>query len=963
MFAPIAFSRTQSFTQPLRRKRALRGAAAGTALVATLGITALAGGAAVAEEGEPTPIAPVAVADSVTVPKRTTTWINVAENDSDADSIFFVKDITQPPGGQVYSVENTRFNYQSDYGFCGVDTMTYRLQDTTGLYSEWATVEITVPNENPVAADDQKQGSKNVMTTGDVLANDADVDDAAADLTVTWGTPSQPGFTGNSVGKWQWNLGTWGGVATIPYTVHDLCGGTDEGLLTVVVPEYGDDAPVLQPDAYSMVQDTVLTVDAPGVLANDDDPDGSPFQAMIIPSSANHGTVVPHPSDGSFTYTPDPGFVGKDTFIYQAIDSDLHKSAAAFVTITVTPATEPQAFWDLYWTPADTLLTVNGEGVLSNDVDAATAELVTDVSHGTLSLGADGKFTYQPDAGYVGSDSFQYRALNNIGPSNTVMVALEVGGNKPVWFNPPVAVADSATTVRGQAVSIKVRDNDTVTAPGGSTIVLAQTGAAHGDVEVTNQELGLVRYTPDAGYAGPDQFSYAIYDSRGVMSNWVTVSVVVKDDSNTAPVVTDLQLSRVQGSSVPSFGNAFDLVTDPEGNPVTITWDSMPAVGTFVHDIGTIGNWQWVPPSDFLGVETIVFTATDSLGKSAQGTITISVVEDMLAPVAVDDTYATTVGTTLWVGAASGLFANDSDADSQWVDMQVFPLTSGLDGTVSVAPDGSFEFTPTPGFNGVTAFLYKLIDDTGRHSNVAKVTINVGAAPVANAAPVAGGDTYTADADAKLTVASADGLLANDTDADGDQLTVSANSAPANGTVTVAADGSFEYTPNQGFAGSDSFEYSVTDGAATASATVVITVNAAPAGNPPANPEPGTTGTDEPAETPADAPAGTEADDESATTADSKPAAAEASDTRAQTLAAGDDAEEAADEAAEAAAVKDEETGGAPAGSDAAASPADSSDAAPSGPLWLAVVIGGACIAAGIWVTRRLRARSNAAAA
>jgi hypothetical protein len=874
MFAPIAFSRTQSFTNPLLRSRGARGIAAATACTLTLGMVAFAGPSAFAEEGG-APVAPVAMPDSVTVPKQTTTWINVADNDSDADSIFFVKDITQPPGGQVYAVENTRFNYQSDYGFCGVDTMTYRLQDTTGLYSEWTTVEITVPNEDPVATDDQKQGAKNVMNSGNVISNDSDADDAMADLSVTWGTPSQPGFTGAAHGAWQWNLGTWGGIATVPYTVHDLCGGTDEGLLTVVVPEYGDDAPVLVADKYSMVQDTVLTVDAPGVLGNDHDPDGSPFTAMIIPSSANHGTVVAHPSDGSFTYTPDAGFVGTDTFIYQAIDSDLHKSAAQTITVTVTPATEPQAIWDLYWTPADTALVVSGEGVLSNDVDAASAEVVNDPAHGTLVFNADGTFTYEPDAGFAGSDSFQYRALNNIGPSNTQTVFIEVGGSKPVWFTPPVAVGDSATTDKGQEIWIKVRDNDTIPVPGGATIVTDPAGAAHGEIVSIHQDMGMVRYRPDAGYAGPDSFSYAIYDSRGVMSNWVTVTIDVTDINNTAPVITDLNLTRTQGDVDPSVGNVFDLITEAEGYDVTIAWDSTPSVGTFVHDVATAGSWQWMPPADYVGVQTIVFTATDALGASAQGTITISVLEQL--PV-----------------------------------------------------------------------------------------------PVQNTAPVAAADTYVADHNTTLTVPAMTGLLINDTDGDADQLTVSGSTLAANGTVTVAADGSFEYTPNMGYAGTDSFEYTVTDGTDTDTATVTITVKAAPAGNPGGNPggspvgEPGNPGAESPEQGP------TTEDGADKDGSDKDGSGSESTDTEAAaTLAEAGDAnsDSKSEDAAEDDAVKDEGAAsdaadaGAAAGSTTASGAAETRTAALPGAAWLAMLIAGLGVGVVIWIARRLRARSNASAA
>jgi len=394
------------------------------------------------------------------------------------------------------------------------------------------------------------------------------------------------------------------------------------------------------------------------------------------------------------------------------------------------------------------------------------------------------------------------------------------------------------------------------------------------------------------------------------------------------------------------------------------------SAGTFLKDVGAFGNWQWVPPSDYVGVEQIVFTATDALGASTQGTITIAVVEDPLAPISGDDVYNTTVGTTLVVDAADGLFANDTDPDSQWQDMTVEVNTAGLDGTVTVNWDGSLEFQPTPGFNGVTAFHYRLMDDTGRYGNVAKVTIYVGVAP--NAAPVAQGDAYSMDQDANLTVAAANGVLANDTDADSDALTVVDNTYPAHGMLAVQLDGSFEYAPNPGFVGVDTFEYSVTDGVATTSATVTITVlekqgtpepGNEPGGNEPGGNEPGGNEQEPGAEVPgSEAPESESTDSESTKDEETKsPAKAELDESRAtqpakdgstesedgkevETLAADDEAS-ARDED-----VVSDADGAAP-GTNAAAKGETRSAA---GAWWLAMMSAAAIAAVALWHARRM---------
>jgi VCBS repeat-containing protein len=177
--------------------------------------------------------------------------------------------------------------------------------------------------------------------------------------------------------------------------------------------------------------------------------------------------------------------------------------------------------------------------------------------------------------------------------------------------------------------------------------------------------------------------------------------------------------------------------------------------------------------------------------------------------------------------AAPGLLANDSDANGD-------PLTASLDspassGDVTLSSDGSFEYLPDPGFTGTDSFTYTA-NDGALDSNVATVTITVN--PIAvNNPPVANGDTASTLEDTALTV----DVLANDSDADDDALTVSTVSQGAYAYGAVTNNGSdVTYTPDPGFTGTDSFTYTASDGAADSNvATVTITVNPAPANDPP----------------------------------------------------------------------------------------------------------------------------------
>ncbi len=185
-------------------------------------------------------------------------------------------------------------------------------------------------------------------------------------------------------------------------------------------------APVAVADVYSTTQALALTVAAPGILDNDTDGDGDGLTA-VLDTTTSHGALLLN-GDGSFVYTPTLGFAGDDTFTYHAHDG-LAGSNVVTVTITVLNMA-PVAVADTFTMTMNSLLSISAPGVLGNDSDAdgdsMTAVLDADVSHGSLTLNADGSFTYTPAVGFSGSDSFTYHAFDGSDTSNVVSVMIVV---------------------------------------------------------------------------------------------------------------------------------------------------------------------------------------------------------------------------------------------------------------------------------------------------------------------------------------------------------------------------------------------------------------------------------------------------------------------------------------------------------------------------------------------------------
>ncbi|RTL17565.1 MAG: tandem-95 repeat protein, partial [Rhodocyclaceae bacterium] len=184
-------------------------------------------------------------------------------------------------------------------------------------------------------------------------------------------------------------------------------------------------------------------------------------------------------------------------------------------------------------------------------------------------------------------------------------------------------------------------------------------------------------------------------------------------------------------------------------------------------------------------------------------------------PTVQDETYTVHAGQTLAVGAAAGLLANDTDADGD--ALQVLSFEAPANGLLNVVTDGSFTYTPNAGFVGTEVLTYTVSD--GITTRTGELTI-----VVENEAPVVNDETYTVHAGQILAVSAAAGLLANDSDADGDALQVLSFEAPANGSLNVVTDGSFTYTPNAGFVGSEVLTYTVSDGITTVSGEFTINV-------------------------------------------------------------------------------------------------------------------------------------------
>ncbi|GIX49563.1 MAG: hypothetical protein KatS3mg131_3774 [Candidatus Tectimicrobiota bacterium] len=285
-----------------------------------------------------------------------------------------------------------------------------------------------------------------------------------------------------------------------------------------------------------------------------------------------------------------------------------------------------------------------------------------------------------------------------------------------------------------------------------------------------------------------------------------TVAAAAPPPSQSPPTAVNDTATTAEDTAVTVAVLAND--SDPDGDALSVMSFTQPANGVVTHD-GS-GVLTYTPKANFHGTDSFTYTVTDGHGADV-GVVSIVVTPVNDAPLALADSITTAEDTAVTVA----VLANDSDPDGD--TLSVISVTQGAHGTTAVLADGTIRYTPAADYSGTDSFSYTVSDP---HGATATATVSVTVTPV-NDAPLAQDDSATTTAGTAVVVA----VLANDSDPDGDTLSVTSVTQGAHGTTAVLADGTIRYTPAADYSGTDSFSYTVSDPhGATATATVSVTI-------------------------------------------------------------------------------------------------------------------------------------------
>ncbi|HAV1529991.1 TPA: tandem-95 repeat protein [Vibrio parahaemolyticus] len=665
------------------------------------------------------------------------------------------------------------------------------IDDEDLVVSGSANLDILPINDAPNAENDVITTEEDTAVTIDVLVNDSDVEGDALSIQSA-SVPKEQGTVEVVDGKLVFTPAeNFHGDAEITYTLTDGA-LTDQATVNVTVNAVND-TPVVESNLadQTLAEDfTPYTIDLNTAFSDVDNVDGE-----LTFSVSGNSNVLVSIENGIATISPTADWNGSETLTFTATDPS-GESISQTVNFTVAPVADIVADKATVVEDTPTIIKVLGNDTFEGDGKVVSLDANNGPANGTVSINPDGSVTYTPNDNYVGKDTFTYIVTSG-GVSESTTVEVNV---TPV-NDAPVAKDDIATTQEDTAVTIDVLPNDTDVDGDKLSIESVSVPKEQGTVEVVD---GKLVFTPAENFNGDAEITYTVTD--GALTDQATVKVTVNAVNDTPVVESNIADQTLAEDFTPytiDLNTAFSDVDNVDGELTFSVSGNSNIQVAIVNGIATI-----TPTADWNGSKALTFTATDPSGESVSQTVnfTVAPVADIVADKAkaVEDTPT-----------IIKVLGNDTfEGDDQVVSLDT--NNGPANGTVSVNPDGSVTYTPNDNYHGTDSFTY--IVTSGGVSE--STTVSVDVTPV-NDAPVAKDDIATTQEDTEVTI----DVLPNDSDVDGDKLSIESASVPKEqGTVEVV-NGKLVFTPAENFNGDAEITYTVTDGQLTDEAKVTVTVN------------------------------------------------------------------------------------------------------------------------------------------
>ncbi|WP_243558036.1 tandem-95 repeat protein [Priestia megaterium] len=709
------------------------------------------------------PVGPNEIA--IVTPEETPVTNQIVATDPDGEVLTYT--LQDPPTNGVAVVNGDgTFTYTPNENYTGNDTFTVLISDPSGAFIVTNVLVIVTPvNDAPVVPDYAFVINEDTSLNSQVVATDVDGNPLTYGLLAG---PANGTVVVNPDGSYSYTPNeNYNGVDSFSVVVSDGQGGTAISIIKITILPVND--PPVGPNEITIVtlEETPVTSQ---IVATD--PDGGVL-AYALQDPPTNGVAVVN-GDGTFTYTPNENYTGNDTFTVR-----IANAAGEFIItnifVVVIPVEQPPTVPNYsITTPEDQSVTGQVVGSDPNG-DLLTYRLGTSPVNGSAVVNIDGSFIYSPNSNYVGPDLFTV-----IVEDSTGLTAVSIVNVTVIDVNSSPITSDVILqTIENVAISGQVFATD----PDDNLLTFSLSGTPFNGTAVVNPD-GTFLYTPNPNFIGLDSFTVEVRDSRGASAqSLVTISVI---RVNQPPIVVDLSLSTVQGQFVTGQVPAFD----PEGDPLVYGLNLAPLNGTAI--INSDGTFTYTPNPSFVGTDSFSVFARDPLGNQGFGTITVEVQSQDL-PISAEGLTLTTLPNQ----PVSGSIATVNPAGSPLSYAVAIPPSNG---TVVLNQDGTLVYTPNSGFTGEDIFDIVVIDSAGNQS-IANAVVTV----------VVGDRISVVDSEITTLFNTPVSGQVSATNLSGNQLFYTLTSNPNSGSAIVNPDGTFIYTPNSGFFGTDQFKVLVSD--------------------------------------------------------------------------------------------------------------------------------------------------------
>jgi len=569
------------------------------------------------------------------------------------------------------------------------------------------------------------------------------------------------------------------------------------------------------------------------VFANDYDMEGDPFDLVDLNVLPANGTIVIN-AGGTFTYTPNPGFTGSDSFQY-TIGDGMGGFSTATVSVNVLGAADctnnpPIAGEDHQPVPFNTPFAID---ILANDYDFEdddlSVTLLSSPNNGTIVLNADGTVTYTPDNGFVGTDFFSYLVMDDSGLTDTANVIVKVLGPGCDISIAPTAISNVTNICLGQGENVVVQVTNPGNGPLLSFLVTDITGttilAGPQTSNVFNFDGAPVgtcliwAVTHDATLAAPTNL---VADVEGCFVLTTSPIAVIREDCgnmmNDAPIIgeDENELCTLPITPITICVDGFD----PNGDNVVIT--EVETLFNCSIDMFNDTCFVYTPLPGLTGTDTVTVIACDDGIPVLCDTVQYFIFIGCATPDAVNDVVnycpgASTVNgepTAINNGAISvNVLGNDSDPCNG--SLNVSSITSEPEnGSVQLVM-GVPMYEPDEDFVGDDSFSYEVCNDCGS-CETASVSVNVCGDPAA-----CNNDTLVVCVEPVVPVT----ICVTDFCAleDGTQSIIGATTT-FNCSIEILTNLCIEYTQLPGFVGTDTIVIVGMDGTGAMDTVIVLAV-------------------------------------------------------------------------------------------------------------------------------------------